>query len=209
MNVLLFNGSPHKNGATYTALLEIATELEKSGIQAQILQIGSIPFSGCMACRGCKTTGRCVFGEKDGLNEILEKCRNADGFVFGSPVYYASANGTLVSFMDRLFYCGSKALTHKPAAAVACARRGGTTATLDVINKYFTINQMPVVSSTYWNIVHSNGGAEQVVQDLEGMQTMRNIGKNMAWLLKCIDAGKNAGVDIPVADSGNMTNFIR
>ena len=208
MNVLLFNGSPHKEGATYTALMEVAKQLEESGIHAEMVQIGSVPFSGCRACRGCKGKNRCVFGE-DGLNEILEKCEQADGFVFGSPVYYASANGTLVSFMDRLFYCGSKALTHKPAAAIACARRGGTTATLDVINKYFTINQMPVVSSTYWNIVHSNGGADEVVQDLEGMQTMRNIGKNMAWLLGCIEAGKNAGIVAPIADSGNITNFIR
>jgi len=208
MNVLLFNGSPHKEGATFTALTEVAKQLEKSGIHAEIIQIGSVPFSGCRACRGCKGTSRCVFGN-DGLNEILEKCEQADGFVFGSPVYYASANGTLVSFMDRLFYCGSKALTHKPAAAIACARRGGTTATLDVINKYFTINQMPVVSSTYWNIVHSNGGANEVVQDLEGMQTMRNIGKNMAWLLQCIEAGKKVGIDAPIADSGNITNFIR
>ena len=145
----------------------------------------------------------------DIVNEVAAKREACDGMVVGSPVYYASANGTLVSFMDRLFYCGSKALTHKPAAAIACARRGGTTATLDVLNKYFTINQMPVISSTYWNIVHSNGGAAEVVQDLEGMQTMRNIGKNMAWLLKCIEAGKKAGIDFPTADSGNITNFIR
>lgn len=208
MKVLLFNGSPHKEGATYTALREIAKELECAGVSAQILQIGSEPFVGCRACRGCKGTKRCAFGD-DGLNRILDLCEEADGFIFGSPVYYASANGTLVSFMDRLFYCGSKTMTHKPAAAVACARRGGTTATLDVLNKYFTINQMPVVSSTYWNIVHSNHGADEVVQDLEGMQTMRNIGKNMAWLLKCIDIGKQAGIHAPIADSGNMTNFIR
>ncbi|MBP3633042.1 MAG: flavodoxin family protein [Oscillospiraceae bacterium] len=209
MKVLLFNGSPHKEGATYTALAEIAKQLEQDGIEAQILQIGSTPFAGCMACRGCKGKGKCIFGDKDGLNEILEACKAADGFVFGSPVYYASANGTLVSFLDRLFYAGGAALTHKPAAAVACARRGGTTATLDVINKYFTINQMPVISSTYWNIVHSNRGAEEVTQDLEGMQTMRNIGKNMAWILKCIEAGKQVGIGLPTADSGNMTNFIR
>ena len=149
MNVLLFNGSPHKEGATCTALKEIEKELLLQGVQTQIIQIGSVPFSGCMACRGCKGKYRCAFGDKDGLNEILNLCEKADGFVFGSPVYYASANGTLVSFMDRLFYCGSKFLSHKPAAAVACARRGGTTATLDVLNKYFTINQMPVVSSTF------------------------------------------------------------
>lgn len=209
MNVLLMNGSPHKEGATYTALKEIEGQLRECGIETEILQIGSQPFIGCMACRGCKGKNRCAFGDKDGLNEILKKCEQADGFVFGSPVYYASANGTLVSFMDRLFYAGSSALAHKPAAAVACARRGGTTATLDVLNKYFTINQMPVVSSTYWNMVHANRGAAEVVQDEEGMQTMRNIGKNMAWLLKCIEAGNAAGITVPEADRGAVTNFIR
>lgn len=204
MKVLLFNGSPHKEGATYTALTETAKELQAAGIETEIIQIGSVPFTGCRACRGCKGKAQCVFGD-DGLNEIIAQCNAADGFVFGTPVYYASPNGTLVSFMDRLFYAGGSALTHKPAAAVACARRGGTTASVDVLNKYFTINQMPVVSSTYWNIVHSNRGAAEVVQDLEGMQTMRNIGKNMAWLLSCIKNGPAA----PEADSGNMTNFIR
>ena len=209
MTVLLFNGSPHRQGATYTALAQIADQLAEAGIDTKIIQIGSKPYAGCMACRTCKETGRCVFGDKDGLNEIIAMCERADGFVFGTPVYYASANGTLVSFMDRLFYSGSSALAHKPAAAVACARRGGASAALDVINKYFCINQMPVVSSTYWNMIHSNRGAEEVVQDLEGMQTMRNIGKNMAWLLRCIAAGKASGIGIPTADSGAMTNFIR
>lgn len=204
MKVLLFNGSPHKSGATYTALMEIAAELEKAGVETQLVQIGSVPFTGCRACGGCYGKGKCVFGD-DGINEILDLCAQADGFVFGTPVYYASPNGTLLSFMDRLFYAGSKALAHKPAAAVACARRGGTTASVDVLNKYFTINQMPVVSSTYWNIVHAGRGAQEVVQDLEGMQTMRNIGKNMAWLLTCIRDGPAA----PEADRGQVTNFIR
>lgn len=204
MKVLLFNGSPHTEGATCTALKEAAVELEKAGIETSIIQIGSAGFTGCRACRGCKGKCACAFGT-DGLNDIIGQCKEADGFIFGTPVYYASPNGTLISFMDRLFYAGSSALTHKPAAAVACARRGGTTASVDVLNKYFTINQMPVVSSTYWNIVHSNRGAEEVVQDLEGMQTMRNIGKNMAWLLQCIKNGPEA----PEADRGNMTNFIR
>lgn len=209
MNVLLFNGSPHKEGATYTALLEISNELTRNNITAEIIQVGSEGFTGCKACRGCKDKNKCVFGDNDGLNAIIAKCDQADGFVFGSPVYYASANGTLVGFMDRLFYSASSTLRHKPAAAIACARRGGTTATLDVINKYFTINQMPVVSSTYWNIVHSNGGASEVAQDLEGMQTMRNIGKNMAWLLTCIELGKHNGIEPPIADCGSFTNFIR
>ena len=142
------------------------------------------------------------------MDEIYKKCEEADGFVFGSPVYYASANGTITAFMDRLFFSGSKRLAYKPAAAICSARRGGTTAALDQLNKYFTINQMPVVSSTYWNMVHGSN-AEQVVQDLEGMQTMRNLGKNMAWLLKCIEAGKAQGIDHPTADRGSHTNFIR
>ena len=210
MKVLLFNGSPHKDGCTFNALSHVAKELETAGIEAQILQIGSKAFRGCTACGGCKATGQCVLGKEDGLNEILALCREADGFVFGSPVYYASANGTLISFMDRLFYTGGQFLAHKPAAAVASARRAGTTATLDEIQKYFTINQMPIVSSTYWNMVHGgNGRGQEAAQDLEGMQTMRNLGKNMAWLLRCIEAGKAAGIMPPEPDRGARTDFIR
>lgn len=208
MKVLLFNGSPHKAGCTYTALAEVAKTLQEAGVETEILQIGSKAFRGCIACGGCSGKGACVFGRDDGLNEIIEKCKTADGFVFGSPVYYASANGTLISFMDRLFYAGAGALAHKPAAAVASARRAGTTVTLDELNKYFTISQMPVVSSTYWNMVHG-GKAEDVAQDEEGLQTMRNLGRNMAWLLKCIEAGKAAGVEAPTAERGYRTNFIR
>lgn len=210
MKVLLFNGSPHKDGCTFNALSQVAKELETAGIEAQILQIGSKAFRGCTACGGCKATGQCVLGKEDGLNEILALCREADGFVFGSPVYYASANGTLISFMDRLFYTGGQFLAHKPAAAVASARRAGTTATLDEIQKYFTINQMPIVSSTYWNMVHGgNGRGQEAAQDLEGMQTMRNLGKNMAWLPRCIEAGKAAGIMPPEPDRGARTDFIR
>lgn len=205
MKVLLFNGSPHPQGATYTALMQAAEELNRQGVETEMIQIGSRPFTGCRACRSCKNKNACAFGEEDGLNDILRSCGEADGFIFGSPVYYASANGTLISFMDRLFYAGGSLLAHKPAAAVACARRAGTSATLDMINKYFTINQMPVVSSTYWNCVHANRGAQEVLQDLEGMQTMRNLGKNMAWMLQCIQKGTPA----PAAEQGNMTNFIR
>lgn len=210
MKVLLFNGSPHKAGCTYTALAEVAGELEKAGIETQIVQVGSIPFRGCTACYACSGKAKCIFGEDDGLNAILELCKDADGFVFGSPVYYASANGTLISFMDRLFCAGSKYLAHKPAAAIASARRAGTTVTLDELHKYFMINQMPVVSSTYWNMVHgSNNCPEDVKQDLEGLQTMRNLGKNMAWLLKCIAAGQNAGIQAPTPEKDSRTNFIR
>lgn len=208
MKVLLFNGSPHQKGCTYTALAEAAKVLEESGIETEIIQVGSKPYRGCVACGVCKKTGMCALGDSDGMNDLLEECAEADGFIFGSPVYYASANGTLISFMDRLFYSGSKQLAHKPAAAVVSARRGGTTATLDELNKYFTISQMPVVSSTYWNMVHGSC-AEDVAQDEEGLQTMRNLGRNMAWLLRCIEAGKNAGIQSPTAERGSWTNFIR
>lgn len=209
MKVLLFNGSPNKNGCTYTALAEVAKALNDAGIDTEILQVGAVPYHGCMCCGGCRKMEGCVYGVKDGLNEILIKCKEADGFVFGSPVYYASANGNLISLMDRMFSSGSRYLTHKPAAAVASARRAGTTTTLDELNKYFTINQMPVVSSNYWNMVHgSNNCPEDVAQDEEGLQIMRNLGRNMAWLLKCIDAGKAAGITAPQAERTYTTNFI-
>lgn len=208
MKVLLFNGSPHKEGCTYTALCEISAVLQENGIDAEIVQIGSVPYQGCMACRGCHGTGKCVFGEKDGLNELIDRCAEADGFIFGSPVYYASANATLIGFMDRLFFAASGKLSHKPAAAIASARRAGTTVTVDELNKYFTINQMPIVSSSYWNVIHGSK-AEDAQQDLEGLQTMRNLGRNMAWMLKCIEAGRNAGISVPETEHGFVTNFIR
>lgn len=208
MNVLLLNGSPHPHGCTYTALAEVAKVLNDNGIETEILQIGSKPHPGCTACGSCTKTGTCALGDQDGLNAFLERCKSADGFIFGSPVYYASANGNLISFLDRLFYAGSQYLAHKPAAAVASARRAGTTATLDELNKYFTINQMPVVSSTYWNMVHGLC-ADDTKQDLEGLQTMRNLGRNMAWLLKCIEAGKTAGLVPPTAEGDALTSFIR
>lgn len=209
MKVLLFNGSPNANGCTAAALKEVAASLEGAGIETELLQIGHLSVRGCTACGGCAKSKRCVFGDKDGLNDVIEACKNADGFVFGSPVYYASANGTLLSYMDRLFHAASGYLAHKPAAAVASARRAGTTATLDIIQKYFTINQMPIVSSTYWNMVHgSNARADQANQDLEGMQTMRNLGMNMAWLLQCIEAGKQAGIPLPDTKKTVWTNFI-
>lgn len=205
MKVLLINGSPHKNGCTYTALSEVAASLNENGIDTEIFWIGNKSIHGCIACGGCKNTGRCVFD--DGVNDVSDKMAECDGLIVGTPVYYASPNGSLYSLLDRLFgICPS--LAHKPAAAIASARRGGTTAAIDGINKYFTIRQMPVVSSTYWNNVHGNT-PEEVKQDKEGLQTMRNLGKNMAWLIKCIEAGKKAGIDIPVAESADRTNFIR
>lgn len=205
MKVLLINGSPHKTGCTYTALSEAAKSLNDNGVDTEIVWIGNGAIHGCIACGGCSKTGRCVFD--DGVNEISDKMAECDGLIVGTPVYYASPNGSLYSLLDRLFgICPS--LAHKPAAAVASARRAGTTAALDGLNKYFMIRQMPVVSSTYWNMVHGSK-AEDVLQDKEGLQTMRNLGMNMAWLIKCIDAGKKEGINIPDAETGTKTSFIR
>lgn len=208
MKVLLVNGSPHKEGCTYTALMEVASELNNEGIDTEIFQIGTNPIRGCIGCAHCKKnkTGRCVF-EDDVVNQLLEKAEGCDGFVFGSPVYYASPNGALLSVLDRAFYAG-KSFAYKPGAVVASARRAGTTATLEVLNKYLTICNMPVVSSQYWPMVHGSN-AEQAKQDLEGMQTMRVVGKNMAWLLKSIEAGKQAGIKMPELETREWTNFIR
>ena len=207
MKVLLLNGSPHPHGCTFTALSEVAKTLEENGVETELLQIGTKPVRGCIACGGCAGKGRCVFGD-DIVNTLIEKMEQADGFIVGSPVYYASANGAVECILDRAFYAGGKAFVHKPAAAVASARRAGTTATLDELTKYFTISQMPVVSSTYWPMVHG-GKAEDVAKDEEGLQIMRNLGRNMAWLLKCIEAGKQAGVQVPEAERQYRTNFIR
>lgn len=208
MKVLLVNGSAHANGCTYTALSEVAGALDRNGIEAEIFQLGAKPISGCIACGTCKKTGKCFMDDK--VNEFSEMARSADGFIFGSPVYYASASGILISFMDRLFYSSNviEKFAYKPAAAIASARRAGTTATLDQINKYFSINRMPIVSSQYWNMVHGYT-PEDVRKDLEGMQIMRTLGNNMAWLLKSIEAGKAAGIKIPSREEPARTNFIR
>ena len=192
MKVQLGNGSPHANGCTYTALCEVAGALEKEGIETEIFQVGTKPISGCLACGACMKTGRCVIN--DTVNEFLAKVETADGFVFGSPVHFASASGALTSFMDRAFYGRGNLFAYKPAAAVMSCRRGGATATFEQINKYFTISNMPVVGSQYWNMVHGNN-PDEVKQDLEGLQTMRTLGRNMAWLLKSIQAGRDAGVE--------------
>lgn len=206
MKVLLVNGSPHEKGCTYTALAEVAGALEKHGIKTEIYQVGTKPVSGCLGCYSCAQTGRCFM--KDQVNEFLDKAAGVDGFVFGSPVHYASASGMLISFMDRVFFASRGRLAYKPAAAIVSARRGGTTATFDQLNKYFAISNMPIVSSQYWNMVHGNT-PEDVKQDLEGMQIMRTLGNNMAWLLKSIQAGKAAGIDIPEQEKRVVTNFIR
>jgi len=206
MKVILVNGSPHEKGCTYTALAEIAKTLGECGVESEIFWVGNKPITGCIACGFCGKTGKCF--ANDTVNEFVEKARSADGFVFGSPVHYAAASGLITSFMDRAFYSGKSALAGKPAASIVSCRRGGASATFDQLNKYFTISSMPIVSSTYWNQVHGSI-PEQVVQDEEGMQTMRVLARNMAWLLKCIEAGKAAGITFPEGEPKVYTNFIR
>lgn len=207
MKVLLINGSPRANGCTFTALTEIAKILNAEGVQTEILQSGNKPVRDCIGCGGCKGKGKCVFGD-DCVNEWIEKAYSADAFVFGTPVYYAHPTGRILSVLDRLFYAGGQAFEHKPAAVIASARRAGTTASVDVLYKYLGIKQMPIVTSSYWNAVHGNS-PEEIYKDAEGMQTMHNIATNMAWLLKCIEAGKNSGICAPQNTVSVRTNFIR
>lgn len=207
MKVLLVNGSPRATGCTYTALSEIAKVLAEEGIETEIFQTGAKPVRDCIACGRCAQLGRCAFDD-DAANVLIDKAKGSDGFVFGSPVYYAHPTGQLLSLLDRAFYAGKEHFMYKPAASVVSARRGGTAASFDVINKYFGITSMPVVSSTYWNMVYGKT-PEEVRQDAEGMQTMRNIGRNMAWLLRCIEAGKGAGIGRPEPENAARTNFIR
>lgn len=207
MKVLLVNGSPKTNGCTFTALTVIAEALNAQNIDTEIFQIGNKPVQDCIDCKGCVGKGKCVFNG-DPVNELIEKAKTADGFVFGTPVYYAHPSGRILSALDRAFYAGGSAFEHKPAAVIASARRAGTTVSVDVLSKYLGIKQMPIVTSSYWNMIHGNT-PEQTVQDLEGIQTMKNIAANMAWLLKCIQAGKNAGIDVPDNTTSVRTNFIR
>ncbi|MDE6273798.1 MAG: flavodoxin family protein [Clostridiales bacterium] len=207
MMVLMINGSSREKGCTFTALSEIAEVLHGEWIETEILQIGSKPVRDCIGCGGCRGKHHCVFND-DFINEWIDKAKEADGFVFGTPVYYAHPSGKVLSALDRLFYAGGGAFAHKPGAVIASARRAGTTASLDALSKHLTIAQMPVISSTYWNMVHGNS-PEEVKQDLEGLQTMRNLGRNMAWILKCIQAGKEAGINAPDVEKGTRTNFIR
>jgi len=210
MKVLLVNGSPHKKGCTWTALSEVAKTLKGEGIETDIFWIGIKPLAGCTACKSCAKTGRCMFD--DTVNEFLDLAKEADGFIFGSPVHYASASGTMTSFMDRAFYtnmqAGRQLFFLKPAAAVVSARRAGTTATFDQLNKYFTISEMPVISSRYWNMVHG-ARPEDVKKDKEGLQTMRILARNMAFLLKCKEVGLKSGVQLPEQEEKVFTNFIR
>ena len=193
MKVLLLNGSPHKNGCTNTALEKVAKTLNSQGIDTEIFYIGTDAIAPCRACGACKKLGRCVVNDK--VNEFIEKAKEADGFIFGSPVHYASASGIITTFLDRAFYAGSanQVFRMKPGAIVVSARRAGTTATFDQLNKYFTITEMPVISSRYWNMVHG-ATPDDVLKDEEGMQIMRILGKNMAWYLKSMEAAKKAGI---------------
>ena len=207
MKVLLVNGSPHKQGCTHTALTEVARVLEQEGVETEIFWLGAKPVAGCIGCKSCKETGHC-FMKDDVVAAFVEKAREADGFVFGSPVHYAAPSGAIVSFMDRLFYSAGPMFWQKPAAGIVSCRRGGATAAFEQLNKYFSICGMPVVSSQYWNMVHGNT-PEEVLQDKEGMQIMRTLGRNMAWLLKCIEAGTQAGIAKPAREPWTPTNFIR
>ena len=208
MKVLLINGSAKENGCTYTALAEVEKSLNKEGIGTEICWLGAGAVRDCIGCGQCNTEHPgCVFDD-DCINEVIAKAKQADGFVFGTPVYYAHPSGRVLSALDRMFYAGKSAFAHKPGAAVASARRAGTTASVDVLNKYFTIAEMPVVSSSYWNMVHGSK-PEDVLQDLEGLQVMRNLGRNMAWLLKCIKAGESQGILFPENEYTNKTSFIR
>lgn len=209
MKVLMINSSPHEKGCTNLALETVAEALAEFGVGSEIVQLGTAAIRDCVACGACRRmdNGKCAYSD-DIINSVIEKAETANGFVFGSPVYYAHPSGRLLSALDRIFCAGNRFFVGKPGAAVVSARRGGTTASLDVINKYFTITQMPVVSSNYWNMIHGNN-PEEAAQDLEGLQTMRVLGGNMAWLLRCIDAGREAGIRRPETEKKVKTNFIR
>ena len=210
MKVLLVNGSPHKEGCTYTALTEAASALNDNGVDTDVFWIGNRPLSGCIACKTCVQKKKCVFDDK--VNEFLELAGDYDGFVFGTPVHWAGASGAITSFLDRVFYAdfcgGGNRFLLKPAAAIMSARRAGTTATWDQMNKYFGLMQMPIITSRYWNMVHGTT-PEEVKKDLEGVQIMRILGKNMAWFLKCREAGEKAGIALPEQEVISFTNFVR
>ena len=206
MKVLMLNGSPKASGNTGRALEEIGRQLEKEGVEYEIFQLGGAPVRDCIGCGQCTEAG-CAFDD-DGVNAFIAKAKEADGFVFGTPVYYAHPSGRILSFLDRVFFSSGEIFTHKPGAAVAIARRAGTTASFDVLNKYFGISSMPVAGSTYWNVAHGRRPGE-VELDEEGLRTMRNLARNLAWMLKCFEAGDRAGIPRPETEEGPATNFIR
>lgn len=210
MKVLLINGSPNEKGCTYTALKEMSEIFNQEEIEAEFYYIGKVPIAPCRACRACGKIGHCVINDK--VNDFVEYARNFDGYVVGSPVHYGSASGVIVPFLDRAFFVdfmsGHNSFVHKPATAIVSARRAGTTATLDQLNKYFQINQMPVISGRYWNMVHG-ATPDEVVQDKEGMQNMRILARNMAYFLKCKELATKAGLEPPKQEETVYTNFIR
>lgn len=203
MNVLLLNGSPHVSGCTARALKEVEETLNKEGIETEIIAVGSEDIRGCISCRTCMQNGKCVFD--DIVNELAPKFEKADGLIIGTPVYYAGANGTILSLLDRLFYSTRFDKTMKVGAGVISSRRAGSTSAFDEINKYFTISNMPIVSSSYWNEVHGFS-AEDVEKDLEGLQIMRNLGRNMAFMIKSINLGKEK-FGLPESERGAFTSF--
>lgn len=205
MKVLLFNGSPHKDGTTNFALNIIKEELIKNDIDAEIIWLDNKPINDCVGCGYCHKNKRCVFN--DGINEIVEKCRLADGFVFGTPTYYSHPTGRILSYLDRMFYSGKDAFMFKPAASISVARRAGNIMSYDVLNKYAGISSMPIITANYWNMMFGLN-KEDAKYDEEGIDTMKNIAKNLAWILKCIDLGKKNGIEVP-ENKHSSTNFIK
>jgi multimeric flavodoxin WrbA len=212
MKVLLVNGSSHKSGTTMKALNEMIKVFDSAGVESEVIQLGGKPIADCLQCNTCQKTGKCCFKD-DGVNDFVEKAYKADGFVFGSPTYFAHPSGRLLSFLDRVFYSSCKDEVYgpfqfKPGAAVVTARRGGTSTTYDVINKYFGIAQMPIVTSTYWNNVFGLT-ADDAVHDDEGLQTVRNLARNMIWMMKASAAARDIGIEPSETESEAVTNFIK
>ncbi|MCH4207929.1 MAG: flavodoxin family protein [Solobacterium sp.] len=206
MKVMMINGSPHEHGCTYAALHECEKTLNSHGIDTEIVWLGNQAIHGCIACGKCGKTDRCVFDDK--VNEVAAQTDSFDGLIVGAPVYYGGPCSQIVAFMDRLFYSAGNRLKDKPASSVVSCRRGGASSAYERLNKYFEMSNMPVVTSQYWNQIHGNT-PEEALQDEEGLQTMRTLGENMAWLLACIEAGKKAGVPLPSYEPKRRTNFIR
>lgn len=209
LKVLLVNGSPHKDGCVRTALSEIATALDKEDVKSDVFWIGNQALAGCIGCGSCIGKRKCF--REDVVSQFVQIMDNYDGFIFGTPVHYAGASGGLTSFLDRVFFIDEFNGEHfagKPAAAIATCRRSGATAALDQLNKYMTDCNMPIVPSQYWNVVHGNT-PDEIRRDAEGLQTMRTLARNMAWMLKCFSLGKEHGIAFPVHEKHTMTNFIR
>lgn len=207
MKVVLVNGSPHKKGNTYLALKEVSETLEKNGIETEIFWIGNKAINGCIGCGKCIELKKCIFD--DVVNEFIDKYIDCDGFIFGAPVHYASINGAMACFMDRLFYGKASLFKGKVGASVAVCRRAGGVEAFDRLNKYLTYSSMVVISSNYWNGVFGNGDMNDASEDKEGMQTMRILGNNMSWILKCIECGKANGIEFPKLEKKEFTNYIR